>query len=462
MTSDLNQQIQAFSLHLIEREAEVRPRKNKRSLVEHEKFLLSTGWLCRKLLAVHTAHKGASSRISRDKNRYKAGRYVPEGVTYTIAIEGVLDLMEMIGYVEMTNRGHYSRETGEGDQTRYRPTDTFLRHFEVVSSILPKQLIGHEDTDPIVVQVATERRMKWKDDKPKFVTIKVKKEYTDNKQTSNWKDNLTIINDCIKRHWADLYLTDEHWAKLNKQLIREKEHDYSPIQLHRATLRRVFNSTSFDEGGRFYGAWWHNIPSAMRAFITIDGKFTNEFDYGRIHPTILYADEGIILEEDAYDIGIGEEHRDIIKHSFNAMVQAKSKLTTPPKDIDWKSTGKTWKELRQLILDKHEPIKDSFFCGIGNRLQFRDSQLAEQIMLRFAKQDIPVLPVHDSFIIIRGLYSELVSAMHEEFEKMFGVPINIDDSAKVTPVSFPPENVDVDWIIYEADEYGSWTDRNPL
>ena len=213
------------------------------------------------------------------------------------------------------------------------------------------------------------------------------------------------------------------------------------------------NSTSFDEGGRFYGAWWHNIPSAYRAFITIDGKFTDEFDYGRIHPTILYADKGIVLEGDAYDIGIGEEHRGIIKQSFNAMVQAKSKLTTPPKDIDWKSTGKTWKELRQLILDKHEPINDSFFCGMGNRLQFRDSQLAEQIMLHFARRDVPVLPVHDSFIIIRGLYSELVDAMHDEFEKMFHMSINIGDSAKVTPVSFPPENIDVDWIISETDKY---------
>ena len=85
--------------------------------------------------------------------------------------------MEILGYVEMTNKGRYSRDTGEGDQTRYRPTDAFLKHFEVVSSTLPKQLIGHEDTDPIVVQVATERRMKWKDDKPKFVTIKVKKSW---------------------------------------------------------------------------------------------------------------------------------------------------------------------------------------------------------------------------------------------------------------------------------------------
>lgn len=64
-------------------------------------------------------YPGASTRISRDKNRYKAGRYVQRGVTYTIAIKGVLDLMEMLGYVEMTNRGHYSRDTGQGDQTKY-------------------------------------------------------------------------------------------------------------------------------------------------------------------------------------------------------------------------------------------------------------------------------------------------------------------------------------------------------
>ena len=169
-----------------------------------------------------------------------------------------------------------------------------------------------------------------------------------------------------------------------------------------------------------------------------------------------------MLEEDAYDIGIGKEHRDIVKQSFNAMVQAKSKLTSPPKDIDYKSTGRTWKALRQHILDKHEPIADSFFCGMGNRLQFKDSQLAEQIMLRFAKQNIPVLPVHDSFITIRGLFSELVTVMHDEFEKMFGVPIKIDSKPMMPPQSNAPENIDVEWIISETDKYRSWTDRNPV
>ena len=332
----------------------------------------------------------------------------------------------------------------------------------MVSSTLPKKLVGYEDTDPIVLQKRIEREVTDSDGVVTTISEKKKLPYEDTPQIIRWRDNLTIINECIKRHWADLYLTDEDWVKLNKQLVKDKDHDYSPVQLHRATLRRVFNAISFDEGGRFYGAWWHNIPSAYRAYITIDGKFTDEFDYSCFNPSILYALKGIKLDHDGYDIGIDKKHRDVVKEAFNAMVQAKSKLTTPPKEIDYKSTGKTWKALRQLILDKHKPIQDNFFCGTGNRLQFKDSQLAEQIMLHFAKRDVPVLPVHDSFIITRGLYSELVNVMHDEFEKMFNVPINIDDIAKVMPISFPPENVDVEWIISETDDYRRWSNRNPL
>ena len=81
-------------------------------------------------------------------------------------------------------------------------------------------------------------------------------------------------------------------------------------------------------------------------------------------------------------------------------------------------------------------------------------------MLHFTKRDIPILPVHDSFIITRGLYSELVDVMHDEFEKVFGVLIKIDNSAKVLPISFPPEAVDVEWIISEDDRYLKWEERN--
>jgi len=136
--NDINEQIDAFAMHLIEREAEVCPRGKKRSNSEHEKFVLSTRWLCKKLLLAYGAHKGASTRIARDKNRYTQGRYVPEGISHRITIEGVLDLMDILGYVELTDKGKFDRSKGKGWQTRYKPTPALLDRFEVVYSTLPK------------------------------------------------------------------------------------------------------------------------------------------------------------------------------------------------------------------------------------------------------------------------------------------------------------------------------------
>ena len=40
------------------------------------------------------------------------------------------------------------------------------------------------------------------------------------------------------------------------------------------SLHRVFNCT-FGKGGRWYGRWWQNLPSAARQAIRIGGKATS-------------------------------------------------------------------------------------------------------------------------------------------------------------------------------------------
>jgi hypothetical protein len=132
----LDEQINEFAMHLIKREAEVRPRSNKRSIKEHEKFLLSTRWLCRKLLLAHAVHKGSSIRISRDKNRYTQGRYVPEGISHRVTIEGVLDLMDILGYVQLTDRGNFDRISGKGGQTRYKAKAFICSSNDFINALL--------------------------------------------------------------------------------------------------------------------------------------------------------------------------------------------------------------------------------------------------------------------------------------------------------------------------------------
>ena len=115
-----------------------------------------------------------------------------------------------------------------------------------------------------------------------------------------------------------------------------------------------------------------------------------------------------------------------------------------------------------MILERHEPIKHMFFCGIGNSLQYRDSIIAEQVMLHFAKNDIPVLPVHDSFIITAGLFVDLLEVMEKEFKKQIGVPIDIRSAEKSVRVRSRDNEDLVGYVLNEMEESSDWTARNPL
>ena len=114
---------------------------------------------------------------------------------------------------------------------------------------------------------------------------------------------------------------------------------------------------------------------------------------------LYFANHKELGSEDAYDRVLDGEHRALVKQAFNAMIQASSPLTNCPKDIDISELDMGWSELRNRIIEAHKPISHEFFKGVGNKLQFEDSCIAEHIMLHFAIMDAPALPVHDSFIL---------------------------------------------------------------
>ena len=115
-----------------------------------------------------------------------------------------------------------------------------------------------------------------------------------------------------------------------------------------------------------------------------------------------------------------------------------------------------------MIMNRHDPIKHMFFCGMRNNLQYRDSMIPEQVMLHFAKNDIPVLLVHDSFIIQVGLFIDLLEVMEKEFKKQIGVPIDIRSAEKSVRVRTRDNEDLVGYILNEMEEFSDWTARNPL
>ena len=101
------------------------------------------------------------------------------------------------------------------------------------------------------------------------------------------------------------------------------------------------------------------------------------------------------------------------------MINTSRPLMHAPSKLDLKRTGLTLRELSQCVFEKQHAITDAFYTGQGLRLQYIDSQWAEQIMLHFANKGVPVLPVHDSFIIAAQHQQDLVAVMKRVFSERF-------------------------------------------
>jgi len=89
-------------------------------------------------------------------------------------------------------------------------------------------------------------------------------------------------------------------------------------------------------------------------------------------------------------------------------------------------TYENFKYLLRKIIEEN-PVFEKYLCsGKGLELQNIDSQIAENIFKRLLKKKIPVLCVHDSFIVETHHQDELIQAMNEEYSKvMNGFKCNI-------------------------------------
>lgn len=78
------------------------------------------------------------------------------------------------------------------------------------------------------------------------------------------------------------------------------------------------------------------------------------------------------------------------------------------------------KRFSKLLMAKHKAVADHMNRGFGIKLQNIDSHITENILLRLTSKNIPVIPIHDSFIVQIKHEAELKRAMTEEYEKVIG------------------------------------------
>ncbi|MDA9673613.1 hypothetical protein N9U01_04290 [Paracoccaceae bacterium] len=379
-------------------------------------------------------------------------RYRDPLLTYRqhIAVhEGLLKL----GFIEITQNGFFDREALQGDLTRYIAKDELLERLTELDGHPAITFKPDLNAETIILRNKVDGKKRDID-------------YSDTPSTERYRDNLNTINSCFLRHWVDLDIKDKDIPAFEDAVGNKNK---QPLDFSKRTLVRIFSNGSFKEGGRFYRVWWQNIPSEYRKFISIDRKRTAEVDFSQMNPHLLYiANYKELGSEDAYDRVLDGEHRETVKAAFNAMVQTSSVLKSCPNDIDMSALEMSWADLRDKIISAHKPISDQFFKGIGNKLQFKDSCIAERIMLNFADLDAPTLPVHDSFICHHGYAEtgEIEETMKKAFFEEMGEHISKVDTEILSWSYYKeeatPESPSVEQVLNALDESSQWEQRHDL
>lgn len=363
----------------------------------------------------------------------------------------MVDRLEECGYVT-DKLGEWKFYEKDRRQSRMRATEKLISRFNT-AEVSPLMVVQHQQAETVIL----------KDRQKKLI------EYDETDETRTMRAQMMTINGILSKTLINMYMSDETLTDLNHRLLAGKlpwRNGYLPdledeeedddmrqvIDFTKKSLSRVFNNGSFRHGGRLYGGWWQGVPQRYRKYIRINRMNTVEVDFSAMHINLIYWLQGIeVPDGDLYTLeGFPEETRQVVKQCLLTLINAKTKekgMSSIREHISGvkvrmkRGNGKKEKVERKIHNDdriilppgikieeiiaafeeKHAAIsKDWFFSGKGVELQYWDSQIATEILLVLAKEGVPALPLHDSFIVSFPQKLGLRRVMAEAFYKVTG------------------------------------------
>lgn len=234
-------------------------------------------------------------------------------------------------------------------------------------------------------------------------------EYNDKLKTNTYRRELNLINEWL----ADADISFDESVSPDQNIDDQDRH-----------LRRIFNNSRFDQGGRLYGGFWQHLGKNQRhEGININGESVVTLDYSQMAPRILYGMAGAQPpHEDIYLLPGLQEFRKGVKKVFNALLFTEKRLTRMPsgcRPLLDRKIGIT--DLVRRISEAHEPIKDYFYTRVGFNLQFRESEILIDVLLELMKRDIVALPVHDAVVVGWSKQTVVREIMEDVFYNHTGI-----------------------------------------
>jgi len=348
-------------------------------------------------------------RYSRRKNHYAEipFRYRKDFYTYDIIVK-IMDGLASLGFIEQIP-GFINLNDQSKLQTAIKPAGDFaVVQQNTISDVPPAELVVLKD---------------------RITHAKVN--YTDTNATNKMRRELADYNalrQSIRYSVCASELVNNHKDYFNLFAVNTNTNE---TELRSPFVYRVFNG-SFHKGGRFYNGVESNAPKEVRKLLLINGNPTVEKDYNCLHIRMLYNMEGFDLPGDAYEKVSGGDPvlRSLYKLVGLVSINSKSQnacLNALRNEIRGTALHSCFEKLDNKSLLQHynkwvaaHPLISKYLnSDIGIKLQYKDSELATKMISHFTKKGIPVLVVHDSFIVEKKYESELEEVMIKAYKEKF-------------------------------------------
>lgn len=345
-------------------------------------------------------------RVSRDKADFskKESHYRPK--IFNKRFLTIMDDLEAMGVLAQSKGKRYTRNQAnvfDPTKKKYLTKECLLTRIGAGAELKVK-LEGLTRQD---IEIHTEHQevvMLKKDEGSDLV------EYEETPRTMKYRKQVKIINDWLER--AGSLLTDEGEIRFDNRA---------------RFLVRKFTYNNFEKGGRLWGGCWDSPmkKTERSTLLRIQGRSTAEVDYESVNIHLAYALHGEEppRQADRYSIpGLHPESRPGIKKFINAHLFREGNRQRFPKNEDGKSIiedfhisdrSKSYGQVLALIEKVHPALVHDFFgTGVGHHLQFLESQLMVNVLLRCAQKRIVCLPLHDA-LVVREDQAERVAAIME-------------------------------------------------
>ena len=389
--------------------------------------------------------------ISRTAEDYKVGsRY--NALFISDKIIEVLDAMLERGFIAQRLGSEESRY-----RTRIWPLEPLVTYFE--SAAFEEFHIGTTQKRECIVlnskEILDQDDLEELEEKPvKGSSSAIEYDERDDPKIIPARELLNDYNRLLNQTHLDVgsqekpLVVTRHWDRRRKRFKTRKV----SLRQHNKFVRRIFYRGDWNLGGRYHGGWWQQIPSELRKHILIDGHQTQEVDFSGFHVSLAYGLEGLEPPTDPYVLDFtadgltGVEQRRIVKLLALTAINAKDRKTafmafrgqinrdTKNKIQGIRFTDDFLTYLLEGFLDQNAPISHYLCTDKGVELMAIDGNITTKLIRHFTYKSVPILTVHDSYIVQFGYEDELIKVMNKACEEELGITgFRIKEEKKLTP-----------------------------